>query len=85
MKRNLLVVLGLAVLASVAAPHPQESVLDRIERSIPERDTGWRIVKDGAYLRTEIDDFPQAAFTWTNDVEKVSAYQARNTPLAHRG
>ena len=55
--------LGVTILAGVAATYQQESVLDRIERSIPESDPGWRIVKDGAYLRTEIDDFPQAAFT----------------------
>lgn len=66
--------LVLAILAGVAAAHQQESVLDRIERSIPERDTGWSVVKDDAYLRTEIDDFPQASFSWANGVEKVAVY-----------
>ncbi|HSE23820.1 MAG TPA: hypothetical protein VLB68_19275 [Pyrinomonadaceae bacterium] len=39
-----------------------------------EREIGWKLVKDDAYLRTEADDFPQAALSWTNGKEQVSAF-----------
>lgn len=68
------VLVGLACALATARAHQRESVLDRIEHSIPEREAGWRLVKDDAYRRTEVDDFPQAVLFWTNGVEEVSAY-----------
>ena len=52
----------------------QGTVLDRIEQSIPQRETGWKLIKDKTYLRTEADDFPQAALSWANGKEEVGAY-----------
>lgn len=77
MNKNLFmisVLVGLACILATAKAHQRESVLDRIEHSIPEREAGWRLIRDDAYLRTEVDDFPQAALSWTNDVEEVGAY-----------
>src|SRR4030095_97486 len=68
------VLVGVAVVLTTAEAHQRESVLDRIERSIPEREAGWRLIKDETYLRTEVDDFPQAAISLTNRVEEVGAY-----------
>lgn len=65
---------GLVCVSAAAKAQQRESVLDRIERSIPDGEAGWRLIKDDAYLRTEVDDFPQAALFWTNGVEEVSAY-----------
>jgi len=77
MNRNLFLIsllVGLVVVLATAEAHQQESVLDRIEHSIPEREAGWRLIKDETYLRTEVDDFPQAAISWTNGIEEVTAY-----------
>jgi len=77
MNRNLFlisVLVGLAFVLATAEAHQRESVLDRIEHSIPEREAGWRLIKDETYLRTEVDNFPQAAISWTNGVEEVGAY-----------
>jgi hypothetical protein len=77
MKKSLFMISVLVVLACVLATakaHQRGSVLDRIEQSIPDREAGWRLIKDEAYRRTEVDDFPQAVLFWTNGVEEVSAY-----------
>ena len=77
MNKNLFmisVLVGLACIFATAKAYQRESVLDRIEHSIPEKEAGWKLIKDDAYRRTEIDDFPQAALFWTNGAEEVSAY-----------
>jgi hypothetical protein len=68
------ITLILACRLIIANAQRQESVLDRIERSIPDREAGWKLIKDEAYLRNEGDDFPQANLFWSNDVEEVGAY-----------
>jgi hypothetical protein len=77
MNKNLFmisVLVGLACVLATANAYQRESVLDRIEQSIPEREAGWKLIKNNAYLRTEVDNFPQAALFWTNGVEEVGAY-----------
>jgi hypothetical protein len=77
MRRKLLwlsILVSLTSALAITKAQTQASVLDRIEQSIPKREAGWRLTKDDAYLRTEADDFPQAALSWTNDKEEVSAY-----------
>lgn len=65
---------GLTGTLIIAKAQSQARILDRIEQSIPERETGWKLVKDDSYLRTEADDFPQAALSWVNGKQEVGAY-----------
>lgn len=72
-----LVLALLAGLLSTASAQKAVPVLERVARSLPEREASWRLVQNETFLRG--DGSSQASLRWTNGATEVSA-----TVIVHR-
>lgn len=70
-KRILIIIAMLSICAAITYSQNKSPILDLIEQSIPQRESGWRLESSD---RMENNSVPQATMNWTNGKDKIGAY-----------